>query len=46
MRRTALWISGALLAVLGLTLSLSCTQEAQKIPKQATVEVTYYYLPG
>jgi hypothetical protein len=46
MRRTTYWMSGSLLAALGLTLGLSCSQEAPKAPLQSSVEVTYYYLPG
>ncbi len=46
MRKTGFWMSGTLLAVLGLTLALSCSQEAPKAPSQTAVEVTYYYLPG
>ncbi len=46
MRRMTFRISGALLVALGLTLSPSWSQEAQKPPDQPAVEVTYYYLPG
>ena len=46
MRRSALQVSGSLLAALGLMLGVSMAQLAQAAPAKVPVEVTYYYLPG
>ena len=46
MRKMTFRISGVVLVALGLTLSPSWPQEAQKSPEKTTLEVTYYYLPG
>jgi len=46
MDRRAILVSGALLAVSGLALGPSWSQQKEAAPAKTTAEVTYYYLPG
>jgi ABC-type glycerol-3-phosphate transport system substrate-binding protein len=46
MRRRAVLVAGAMLAVLALALGVMPDRQAQAAASKTTVEVTYYYLPG
>ena len=46
MRARVLRISGAVMAVLGLALGVSFSQQTQPAPAKQTLQVTYYFLPG
>ena len=46
MRRRAVLVAGPMLAVLVFALGVLPDRQARAAASKATVEVTYYYLPG